>query len=109
MKLASFPFQTLDWPSIEKEEHKGANGFALWQVFMMNDIRIRMVEYSAGYSADHWCGKGHVIYCIEGEMQTTLKDGRKYLLTEGMTYHVGDDGEAHRTESKYGCKLFIVD
>lgn len=76
---------------------------------MMNDIRIRMVEYSASYSADHWCGKGHVIYCIEGEMQTTLMDGRKYLLTAGMTYHAGDDGVPHRSESKYGCKLFIVD
>ena len=76
---------------------------------MMGDIRIRMVEYSAGYIADHWCNKGHVIYCIEGKMKTELQDGRIMKLKKGMTYHVGDDSEAHRTSSKKGCKLFIVD
>lgn len=109
MKLAAFPFQTLVWDSIEKEEHIGTTGFATWQSFMMNDTRIRKVEYSPGYSANHWCRKGHIIFCVEGEMQTTLEDGRNYLLSEGMTYHVGDNSEAHRSESKNGCKLFIVD
>ncbi len=109
MKLASFPFQTLDWDSIENEKHVGTSGFALWQVFMMNDTRVRMVEYSSNYLADHWCGKGHIIFCIEGEMKTTLWDGRNFMLSAGMTYHVGDDCDAHRSESKEGCKLFIVD
>jgi hypothetical protein len=109
MKLSSFPFQTLDWISIEKEVHLGISGTAWWQVFMMNDTRIRMVEYSAGYFADHWCRKGHIIYCIEGEMETELEDGRKFMLSKGMTYQVGDDCEAHRSSSKNGCRLFIVD
>lgn len=109
MKLASFPFQTLDWTTIEKEEHKGITGFALWQVFMMNDIRVRMVEYSADYVADHWCSKGHVVYCIAGEMTTRLHNGRNYLLSAGMTYHVGDNCEAHQSVSIKGCKLLIVD
>ena len=81
MKLAPFPFQTSDWSSIPKEEHKGEIGIAHWQMQMMNDIRVRMVEYSPGYKADHWCSKGHIIYCIEGEMVT----GRKMKLSEGMT------------------------
>ena len=109
MKLAPFSFQTFDWSTIQKEERPGTTGFATWQVFMMNDVRIRMVEYSAGYLADHWCSKGHIIYCIEGEMETSLKDGRSYLLTTGMTYHVGDNCEAHQSRSKHGCRLFIVD
>ena len=109
MIITAFPFQALHWEGIEKTEHKGIIGTATWQVFRMNEIRVRQVEYSAGYFADHWCSKGHIIYCIEGEMETELKDGRKYTLTAGMTYHVGDDCEAHRSSSSAGCRLFIVD
>lgn len=109
MLLNSFPFQTLDWSSVPKEEHKGETGVAYWQVFMMGDIRIRKVEYSAGYKADHWCSKGHIILCTEGEMDTELDDGRIMKLTKGMTYFVGDNCESHRTSSKDGCRLFIVD
>ena len=109
MKLSSFPFQTTDWTTISKEEHGGITGKAYWQVLMMNDIRIRMVEYTAGYLADHWCSKGHVIYCIEGEMETELGDGRKFILSAGMSYEVGDNNESHRSSTKEGCKLFIVD
>ena len=109
MKLAAFPFQTLDWSSIPKEERQGITGTAHWQIFMMNDIRVRIVEYSPGYLADHWCKKGHIIFCIEGEMQTELEDGRTFTLSKGMSYHVGDDCEAHRSSTKNGCKLFVVD
>ncbi|MEO7767841.1 MAG: DHCW motif cupin fold protein [Ferruginibacter sp.] len=109
MILASFPFQLLDWSAIEFVTHKGTTGFAVWKVFMMNETRIRLVEYSANYSANHWCNKGHVIYCIEGDMRTTLADGRNYLLSAGISYIVGDQNESHKSESKHGCKLFIVD
>jgi len=109
MNISSFPFQTLNWSSILKEEHTGETGIAYWQVFMMGEIRVRKVEYSAGYKADHWCKKGHIILCTEGEMDTELEDGRIMKLTAGMTYFVGDGCEAHRTSTKNGCKLFIVD
>ena len=109
MQIHSFPFQTLDWASIPKEEHQGETGTAYWQVFMMSKIRIRKVEYSANYTADHWCRKGHIILCLEGEMETKLDDGRIMKLTTGMTYFVGDDCEAHRSSTQNGCKLFIVD
>ena len=109
MKIQAFPFQTFNWHTIAAETHNGTTGFAQWQVFKMNDIRIRKVEYSPGYVADHWCRKGHIIFCIEGEMQTTLQDGTTHLLSAGMTYHVGDNCEAHLSESEMGCKLFIVD
>ncbi len=115
MKIAPFPFQTLNWSSIPKEEHKGETGMAYWKVQTVNDIRVRMVEYSPGYKADHWCSKGHIILCIEGEMDTELsavsggEDGRIMKLTKGMCYFVGDNSEAHRSSTTTGCKLFIVD
>lgn len=109
MNLSSFPFQTTDWSTVPKEEHKGTTGIAYWQIQHMNEIRVRMVEYSSGYLADHWCNKGHIILCLEGEMETELKDGRIMKLTKGMCYFVGDENEAHRTSTVNGCKLFIVD
>lgn len=109
MNIQSFPFQTFDWSAIQREEHKGETGVAYWQVKMMNNIRIRLVEYSAGYKADHWCKKGHVLYCFEGEMQTELEDGRVMKLTAGTCYLVGDNNEAHRSSTPAGCKLFIID
>jgi hypothetical protein len=109
MHIAPFPFQALDWSGIEKEPHKGETGTAYWRTIFVGNIRVRMVEYSAGYLADHWCSKGHVIFCYEGEMRTELEDGRMFDLKQGMTYLVGDDCEAHRTSTEGGCKLFIVD
>jgi len=109
MNITSFPFQTLGWDTVPKETKKGETGFATWQVRMMNDIRVRMLEYSPGYKADHWCKKGHVIHCFEGEMETELEDGRIFKLTAGMTYFVGDNNEAHRSSTSTGCKLFVVD
>jgi quercetin dioxygenase-like cupin family protein len=109
MNIASFPFQIPDWSSVIKEEHKGETGIAYWQVLYMGEIRVRMVEYSPGYKADHWCRKGHIIYCKEGEMNTELEDGRVMLLSKGMCYFVGDNNEAHRSSTEKGCQLFIVD
>ncbi len=109
MKIDKFPFTINDWSKIAANESNGLAGKTISKLFFMGDIRVRMVEYSAGYTADHWCQKGHVIYCIDGEMETKLEDGRSFILSKGMTYHVGDDCEAHRTSSANGCKLFIVD
>lgn len=109
MTIASFPFETSDWSAIPREEYKGETGTAYWQVKMMNNIRVRKVEYSPGYKANHWCRKGHVLHCMEGEMVTELEDGRQMKLTAGMTYFVGDSNEPHRSFTTTGCKLFIVD
>lgn len=109
MKIDQYSFQTLDWSSVPKEEHKGDSGMAYWQTKMIHHIRVRMVEYTPGYLADHWCSKGHVILCVEGEMDTELKDGRIFKLKAGMSYFVGDNCEAHRSVTSTGCRLFIVD
>lgn len=109
MNLTSFPFQSIDWSSVPKEENKGETGVAYWQIQMMNETRVRIVEYSPDYKADHWCSKGHIILCLDGEMDTELEDGRIIKLSKGMCYFVGDGNEAHRTSSTNGCTLFIVD
>ena len=109
MEIKPFPFQTVDWTGIEAESHAGITGIASWKIFKMGDTKIRMVDYSANYVADHWCNKGHIIYCIAGEMTTKLQDGREFILSAGMSYHVGDNSDAHSSRSANGCTLFIVD
>ncbi len=110
MKTPSLPFTATDWSKIPVAEHPGETGKAIWRTFEIGDLRIRHVEYTAGYLADHWCDRGHVLYVLEGELQSELKDGRKATLTAGMSYQVSDFGDAaHRSSTKTGAKLFIVD
>jgi hypothetical protein len=106
---AMISFQTTDWSAIPVTEHSGETGTAFWRTLQLGDLRIRMVEYSENYMADHWCSKGHIIYCIEGEMTTELRDGKKYVLSEGMTYQVSDDASEHRSMTTKGVKLLIID
>ena len=109
MKIADIPFGTTDWSTVEKTEHKGETGVAYWQTRDFGGIRVRMVEYSPGYLADHWCVKGHVLLCLEGELHTDLADGRCFTLTPGVSYQVADNAEPHRSHTQSGAKLFIVD
>ncbi|MDB5211339.1 MAG: hypothetical protein JWQ30_2166 [Sediminibacterium sp.] len=109
MQLSSFPFLITDFTTIEPEIKQGTTGHAEWRTLFCDDVRIRLVTYSPNYLADHWCSKGHIIFCHEGEMETELENGSKHLLTKGMMYTVGDNSDAHRTYSKNGCKIFIVD
>ncbi|NMC14525.1 MAG: hypothetical protein GYA34_16765 [Chloroflexi bacterium] len=109
MQMTNIPFGITDWSTIEQSEHKGETGVAYWRTQNFGDIRVRMVEYSPGYLADHWCSKGHILLCLEGELHTELKDGRKFILKPGMSYQVADNAEPHRSTAPNGAKLFIVD
>jgi quercetin dioxygenase-like cupin family protein len=109
MQITSVLFQTIDWDEVPIETHLGKTGFAYWKTVIFKNIRLRVVEYSPGYFADHWCSKGHIIFCLEGEMITELQDGRKFKLSKNMNYIVGDGIEPHRSYSEDGVKLFIVD
>jgi hypothetical protein len=110
MKLPTLPFTTTDWSKITPTQHPGETGHALWRTFNAGDLRVRIVEYTAGYLADHWCDRGHVLFVLEGELVTELKDGRTFTLTPGMSYQVSDFGDAaHRSRTTTGAKLFIVD
>lgn len=109
MEIDNLPFGTTDWDTVERTEHKGDSGMATWRTRQFGPIRVRMVEYTPGYLADHWCKKGHVLLCLEGELHTELDDGRTFLLKAGMSYQVADNAEAHRSSTATGAKLFIVD
>lgn len=110
MKIPPLAFTTTDWDAIERTEHSGANGRAYWQTLNVGDMRVRMVEYTRGYLADHWCDRGHVLLVLSGEIVSELKDGRTFTLTAGMSYQVSDFGDsAHRSSTQTGAKLFIVD
>ena len=107
--MANIPFGTTDWASVEPTVHPGTRGNATWRTRTFDGIRVRMVEYSPGYLADHWCRKGHILLCLEGELHTELGDGRVFVLRPGMSYQVADDAEAHRSQTAVGARLFIVD
>ena len=109
MQLSDIPFGTTDWSRIEPTEHAGETGVAYWRTRLFGNVRVRMVEYTPGYRADHWCVKGHFLLCIEGELQTELEDGRSFTLTRGISYQVADNAEPHRSHTLTGAKLFIVD
>jgi quercetin dioxygenase-like cupin family protein len=109
MKINHILFNTVDWSCIAKEEKSAQAGHAFWRTQQFGDIRVRMVEYTPGYVSDHWCVKGHVLLCLEGELYTELEDGRIFTLKPGMSYQVADNAEPHRSTSPLGAKLFIVD
>jgi quercetin dioxygenase-like cupin family protein len=109
MKMQNIPFGTTDWSNIEAVEKSAQAGKAFWRTQQFGDVRVRMVEYSAGYVSDHWCVKGHILLCLEGELRTELEDGRTFTLKPGMSYQVADNAEPHRSTAPLGAKLFIVD
>jgi hypothetical protein len=109
MKISDIPFGTTDWAAVERTEHRGETGVACWRTREFGGVRVRMVEYSPGYKADHWCEKGHILLCLEGELHTELKDGRTFVLRPGISYQVADGAEPHRSYTAVGATLFIVD
>lgn len=107
--MSNIPFQSIDWNKIEKTEHLGETGTSYWQTLQFEGLRVRLVEYSAGYLADHWCQKGHIVHCLEGEFSSELENGDVFILTKGMSYVVSDNLSSHRSISQNGVKLLIID
>lgn len=109
MKIEDVPFAAIDWSQVEPVEYDGEQGTATWRMIEIGNLRVRKVEYSPGYVADHWCSRGHVLLVLDGELSTELRDGRRFRLTAGMSYHVADGAEPHRSSTSGGARLFIVD
>jgi hypothetical protein len=107
--MANIPFRAVDWNSVEKTVHPGENGNAFWQTLQFSGLRVRLVEYSAGYLADHWCEKGHIVHCLEGSFVSELSTGEEFSLSAGMSYIVSDELSSHRSVSSSGVKLLIID
>ena len=109
MRIDNLPFGTVDWNEVEITTHAGSRGEARWRTRRFGDVRVRVLDYSPGYEADHWCSKGHFLLCLEGELDTRLADGRRFTLRPGMSYHVADGAEPHRSSTRTGAKLYVVD
>jgi hypothetical protein len=109
MHMRDIPFGATDWSQVPETRHPGERGFALMRTRQFGEIRVRMVEYSPGYVADHWCRRGHVLLVLSGELVTELTDGSEVVLSAGMSYQVADDAGAHRSRTAGGASLFIVD
>jgi quercetin dioxygenase-like cupin family protein len=109
MRIEHVPFGVTDWSTVPKTEHPGETGAAYWRTIEQGNVRVRIVEYSPGYLADHWCSRGHVLYVLSGALVTELKDGRSFTLLPGQSYQVADDEEPHRSRTAGGATLFIVD
>jgi len=109
MNPSEIPFQSIDWSVIPKTIHPGEKGSATWQTIRFGGLRMRIVEYSAGYLADHWCRKGHIVHCLEGEFVSEMQTGERFILAKGMSYIVSDELSSHRSVSEAGVKLLIID
>ena len=75
MRLSGFHFGVTEWSTVEQSERRGDAGIAAWRTRQFGDVRVRMVEYSPGYVADHWCEKGHILLCISGELTPSWRMG----------------------------------
>lgn len=109
MQMSNIPFGTTDWSQVPRTEHQGERGLAYWRTRQFGALRVRMVEYTPGYVSNHWCSKGHILLCTDGELRTELKDGRVFTLRPGVSYQVADGAESHRSSTEVGATLFIVD
>lgn len=107
--MSNIPFEAIDWETVPKVEYPGETGTSIWQTIQFEGFRIRIVEYKKDYLADHWCEKGHIVHCLQGEFTTQLENGEKITLNQGMSFVVSDNISSHLTISENGAKLFIID
>ncbi|TWI98825.1 hypothetical protein JN11_03013 [Mucilaginibacter frigoritolerans] len=109
MDFENIPFQVINWDQVAKTTHPGSTGIAFWQTIQFSGLRVRVVEYTKGYLADHWCRKGHIVYCLEGGFITELESGEQFQLSKGMSYMVSDNLSSHLSITPTGVKLLIID
>ena len=107
--MKKISFQTINWNNLPGTESCGISGTSYSQSKEFPGLKIRIVEYSAGYLADHWCQKGHIVYCLKGEVINEQEDGEQFNLKEGMGYVVTDNMSSHRSRTEKKVKLLIID
>jgi hypothetical protein len=110
MKLENLAIGAVDWRRLPAVAHAGETGTATARTHDLGGVQLRVVQYGAGYRADHWCAKGHVVHVLAGDLVIEHDDGRRFALSAGMTWHAPDDtGPPHRVLCEHGATVFIVD
>ena len=110
MQLSGWQADVTDWPNAPTSIQQGKSGTATVQTRQVGDIQLRVVSYSPGYTADHWCHKGHIVFVVSGILTIEHEDGQRHDVAAGASYHVADDdGAPHRVMSEAGATAFIVD
>ena len=109
MKIENVPFTTISWENQRAITVPGETGFAIVKAVQAGEICLRLVEFTPGYRADHWCSKGHVVFVLSGSLSTVLRDGRAFEAVAGSSFHVGDEEDHHLVETSNGATVFIVD
>jgi len=110
MKLEGMTLGATDWSTLPVTVHPGTTGSATARTRQLGDIQLRLVDYGAGYLADHWCAKGHILFVVAGSLVIEHQDGSRCALSPGTSWHAGDgDGPPHRVVCDTGATVFIVD
>jgi hypothetical protein len=109
MRLPPLPTGITDWSKLPPTAEPGASGSATMRTRDFGGIKLRLIDYSAGYRAGDWCDKAHIVYVIEGSLVVTHRDGRRFELTPGLAYHVADGEDGHQVSCEHGARIFIVD
>lgn len=109
LKIKDVPFTVTSWSTVPGVSQPGEKGSSFAQTRMMDHLRLRMVDYSPGYRADHWCARGHILLVLKGELRVELENGKTQVLRKGESYHVSDGASRHRSSTRRGARLFIVD
>ncbi len=109
MSHSNIPFQITKWDKVPATVVQGTTGTATMRIQQHGELRIRMIEYSANYLADHWCELGHLVFVLEGELINELKDGTTNVLKKGMSYAVSDGLSSHRSRTVGPVKMLVID
>ncbi len=109
MRIEQVPFTVIEWERVPVTEVPGKSGTAQMRTVIDDTLCVRMVDFTPGYTADHWCAKGHIAFVIAGSLKVVVADGRSFDLGAGSSFHVGDQAGRHRVSSDTGAKVYIVD
>ena len=110
MKIIDCGSLSTDWSSLVSESVEGLSGNSRSKSIKYGNIRMRTMEYSPGFEADHWCPRGHIIFVLEGEITIKLKDETEQKISKGMSFICGDnETNPHMVYSKKGAFVIIID
>ncbi len=77
--------------------------------FAAHGKRLRLVEFLSGFSDPNWCLKGHVVFVIEGTLESEYADGvsrreagQAFIVPPGVKHRSRNPGAAP-------ARLLIVD